>query len=84
MKLLCVNVSLPRNVVHGRTTVETGVFKRPVAGQVMLRKKNREGAERGPCVRTFSPGWRRSFEERLLEAGAIYGSGVSPREGRPE
>ncbi len=57
MKLLSVNVSLPGEMVHDPTTVETGIFKEPVAGRVMLREKNR---------------------------GAIGGSGVRAREGRPE
>ena len=43
MKLLSVNVSLPREVAHGRRTVETGIFKEPVSGRVMLRKTNLDG-----------------------------------------
>jgi len=40
MKLLSVNVSLPKEVSHGRTTVSTGIFKEPVVGRIMLRKIN--------------------------------------------
>ncbi len=43
MKLLSVNVSLPREVLHERETVSTGIFKRPVAGRVMLRTSNLDG-----------------------------------------
>jgi len=43
MKLLSVNVSLPREVPHGRKTVSTGIFKEPVEGRVMLRKTNLDG-----------------------------------------
>lgn len=43
MKLLSVNVSLPREVAHGSGTVSTGIFKEPVAGRVMLRKSNLDG-----------------------------------------
>ena len=43
MRLLSVNVSLPREVAHGRRTVETGIFKEPVSGRVMLRKTNLDG-----------------------------------------
>lgn len=43
MKLLSVNVSLPREVVRGGATVETGIFKEPVAGRVMLRNTNLDG-----------------------------------------
>ena len=43
MKLLSVNVSLPKEVTHGRKTVSTGIFKEPLAGRVVLRKSNLDG-----------------------------------------
>jgi MOSC domain-containing protein YiiM len=43
MKLLSVNVSLPKEVEHERGTVQTGIFKEPVAGRVMLRTLNLDG-----------------------------------------
>jgi len=43
MKLLSVNVSPPREVVHGGKTVTTGIFKEPVDGRVMLRTFNLDG-----------------------------------------
>jgi MOSC domain-containing protein YiiM len=43
MKLLSVNVSLPREVARGSETVSTGIFKEPVAGRVMLRTSNLDG-----------------------------------------
>jgi MOSC domain-containing protein YiiM len=43
MKLISVNVGLPREVIwHGRS-VTTGIFKEPVAGRVALRKVNLDG-----------------------------------------
>jgi len=45
MKLLSVNVSLPREVEHGSETVSTGIFKEPVADRVMLRMSNLDGDE---------------------------------------
>jgi len=43
MKLLSINVSLPRAVsVHGKE-VETGIFKIPVSGPVVARRLNLEG-----------------------------------------
>jgi MOSC domain-containing protein YiiM len=43
MKLVSVNVGLPRDVLwHGRT-VTTGIFKEPVAGRVALRKLDLDG-----------------------------------------
>ncbi len=43
MKLLSVNVSLPKEVPHGRKTVSTGIFKEPVGGRIMLRTTNLDG-----------------------------------------
>lgn len=44
MKLLSVNVGLPREVTwHGSIAVNTAIFKEPVAGRVVLRKLNLEG-----------------------------------------
>jgi MOSC domain-containing protein YiiM len=43
MKLLSVNVSLPKEVPHGRETVSTGIFKEPVGGRIMLRTTNLDG-----------------------------------------
>lgn len=38
-----VNVGLPRSVEHEGRTVVTGIFKRPVAGRVMVRATNLDG-----------------------------------------
>jgi MOSC domain-containing protein YiiM len=43
MKLLSVNVSLPRQLPHRDGTVTTGIFKEPVKGRVWLRAANLEG-----------------------------------------
>lgn len=43
MKLLSVNVSLPKAIPHERGTVSTGIFKEPVADRVMLRTTNLDG-----------------------------------------
>jgi len=43
MKLISVNVSLPKEVQHKRETVATGIFKTPVRGRVMLRELNLDG-----------------------------------------
>ena len=43
MKVVSINVSLPRAVsVHGQE-VETGIFKVPVTGPVVVRELNLEG-----------------------------------------
>ena len=43
MSILSVNVSLPKIVEYRGEKVETGIFKEPVAGRVMLRKLNLDG-----------------------------------------
>lgn len=43
MKLLSVNIALPRAVGHKGRTVLTGIFKEPVAGPVQLRREGLEG-----------------------------------------
>lgn len=43
MRLLSVNVSLPKEVPYQGKTVSTGIFKVPVGKRVMLRRLNLEG-----------------------------------------
>jgi MOSC domain-containing protein YiiM len=43
MKLISVNVGVPRLVLSHGDPVSTGIFKEPVAGRVMLRTLNLEG-----------------------------------------
>jgi MOSC domain-containing protein YiiM len=43
MKLLSINVSAPREVVHGGKAVTTGIFKEPTHGRVVLRTLNLDG-----------------------------------------
>jgi len=43
MKLISVNVGLPRRVNTQKGTVDTGIFKEPVSSPVMLRRLNLDG-----------------------------------------
>jgi MOSC domain-containing protein YiiM len=43
MKLISVNVSLPREVLHKGKTVTTGIFKEPAAGRVQVLRLNLDG-----------------------------------------
>ena len=43
MKVLSVNVGLPREVIWRGKSVTTGIYKEPVAGRVLLRRLNFEG-----------------------------------------
>ena len=43
MRILSVNVGLPREVEWQETSVVTGIFKEPVAGKLLLRTLNFDG-----------------------------------------
>jgi MOSC domain-containing protein YiiM len=43
MKLISLNVARPRLVVYNGATINTGIFKQPVAGPVQLRTLNLDG-----------------------------------------
>ncbi|MDW0128483.1 MAG: hypothetical protein QOK87_08935, partial [Nitrososphaeraceae archaeon] len=43
MKLLSLNVGLPRQVYFQNELITTGIFKEPVSGRVRLRKLNLDG-----------------------------------------
>jgi MOSC domain-containing protein YiiM len=43
MRVLSVNVGLPREVIHRGKTITTGIFKEPVTGRVAVRTLNLDG-----------------------------------------
>jgi MOSC domain-containing protein YiiM len=43
MKVISLNVGLPRLILRGEEPVSTGIFKAPVAGPVMMRTLNLDG-----------------------------------------
>jgi MOSC domain-containing protein YiiM len=43
MRILSVNVGLPREVAKGNDLVRTGIFKAPIPGRVLLRRLNLAG-----------------------------------------
>jgi MOSC domain-containing protein YiiM len=43
MKLISVNVSLPKEIPHNGKIVKTSIFKEPVSGRVMVRRLNVDG-----------------------------------------
>ena len=47
MNLLSINVSKPKPIEYGGKTIQTGIFKEPVSGTVMLREKNIDGDGQG-------------------------------------
>lgn len=42
-RLLSVNVSLPKDILHKGKTISTGIFKEPVKGRIRVSKLNLEG-----------------------------------------
>jgi MOSC domain-containing protein YiiM len=82
MKVLSVNVALPRLVAWKGQTFNTGIFKKPVAGPVMLRKLDLDGDRQadlsvhgGPYKAVYAyPSehyefWRKEFPEMELPWG---------------
>ena len=47
MKLVSVNVSLPKDVPYNDGTIRTGIFKKPVDGRVVVRTLNIDGDGQG-------------------------------------
>ena len=56
MKVLSVNVGLPRRVLFNGQTVITGIFKDPVKRPVMLRKLNLDGDRQADLTGTWWSG----------------------------
>ncbi|MFC1561808.1 hypothetical protein ACFL4Q_02300 [candidate division KSB1 bacterium] len=43
MRLISVNVSLPRNIVYRNRKIITSIFKKPVEGRVRLARRQERG-----------------------------------------
>ena len=43
MRIVSINLSMPREIVHDDKPVSTGIFKQPVEGRVTLKRLNLEG-----------------------------------------
>ena len=84
MKLLSVNVGLPRLLAWQGTTFQTGIFKTSVQGPVMLRATNLDGDRQadltvhgGPEKAVYSypsehyPAWQTELEEPHLPPGSF-------------
>jgi MOSC domain-containing protein YiiM len=82
MKLVSVNVGLPRVVMSNGDPVSTGIFKEPVTGRIMLRTLNLDGDRQadlsvhgGPSKAVYAyPSehyeyWKREFPEMKLPWG---------------
>jgi len=84
MKVVSVNVGLPREVEWKGITVSTGIFKEPVAGTVTVRRNNLHGDRQadltvhgGPNKAVYGyasehyPYWRKQYPQMDLPWGAF-------------
>jgi len=89
MKVVSVNVGLPREVEWKGITVSTGIFKEPVAGPVMVRRDNLDGDRQadltvhgGPNKAVYGyasehyPYWRKQYPQMELSWG-VFGENLT-------
>jgi len=82
MKLISLNVGLPRLVLRNGEPVSTGIFKEPIAGRVMMRTLNLDGDRQADLSLHGGPSkavyvypaehydfWKREFPEMNLPWG---------------
>ena len=82
MRVVSVNVGLPREVVWKRRTVSTGIFKEPVVGRIKVRQLNLDGDRQADLTVHGGPEkaiyvypaeyyayWRKEFPEMELPFG---------------
>lgn len=91
MKIISVNVGLPKLVMRDDEPVSTGIFKEPVAGFVTLRTLNLDGDRQadltvhgGPEKAVYAypnehyPFWKRELPDMDLRLG-IFGENFTTR-----
>ena len=89
MRVVSVNVGLPREVEWKGITVSTGIFKEPVAGAVMMRRNNLDGDRQadltvhgGPNKAVYGyasehyPYWRKQYPQMELPWG-VFGENLT-------
>ena len=83
MSILSVNVSLPKVVEYRGGRVETGIFKDPVAGPVMMRELNLDGDRqadlrvhggRDKAVYVYSSDYYEYWKQELRRDDLRYGN----------
>jgi len=89
MKVVSVNVGLPREIMTKMGPVTTGIFKQPVAGPVMIRTLNLDGDRQadltvhgGPEKAVYGypaeyyPYWREQLPQTAIEP-AMFGENLT-------
>src|SRR5205809_276138 len=70
MRVVSVNVSLPKRVPYKGRTVSTAIFKEPVAGRIRVRTAVLEATNpRYPCFKLGIRFGREDIEARFLASG---------------
>ena len=81
-RLLSVNVGLPRDIVWKERTVQTGIWKNPVAGRCRVGRLNLEGDGQGDlaghggehrAVFVYQIESYRYWQEQLRRSDFVYG-----------
>jgi len=100
MKVVSVNVGLPRDVTWRGMTVTTGIFKQPVGGRIVLRRLNLDGDRQADLTvhggadkavycypREHYDFWKKELPQRDLPMG-MFGENFtidfSAKDGAPE
>jgi len=60
MKVISVNIGLPREIFYEGRMILTGIFKAPITG----RKDDLAGMARATVVKALPDGWRDYFRAR--------------------
>ena len=82
MKIISVNVGLPRLVLRNDEPVSTGIFKEPVAGRVMMRTPNLDGDRQsdlsvhGGPLKAVYDFWKQELPEMELPWG-VFGENLT-------
>jgi len=76
MKVVSVNVGLPREVEWKGQRVSTGIFKKLVEGQVRVRTLNLEGGRQADL--TVHGGWEKAVYVYPSEFYALWRAGSLP------
>ena len=78
MKLISVNVGLPREITVGSKTVKTSIWKNPIQGRVQVSKLNLDGEIQGVLSSYGRVPGKLDFAHNIAvdSAGAIYVSEI--------
>jgi MOSC domain-containing protein YiiM len=89
MKIISVNVGMPREIIHEGKLIRTGIFKDPVKGRIRVKALNLEGDQQADLAVHGGPNkalyaypsehyefWRRELPEMELKCG-MFGENLT-------